>query len=375
MTAKNSTFAGQLKHFAQTVDIVDNSTFNQIRYLIYKYVTKELKSDYFELLGGEFGNNGNRQAWLRTFWSSDEKLHLWPIRVNDGTYTNPVTNAFDKATPMWLINPDKKPLDEAAKCQDLWSHTPNLSQYQPSAGQPVRTAVVVPLSFQRLMGVFYMESSEYMEATDVGKLELSRLADALAMLYGLWDVNQANSRSKDHAIGDLRDLLDQAKFPKLAKPHVFVAFSERADEAVRSVINDVLGQYEDKLEFTDWTQMDEAGSITEQIGKEILASRFGICYLSEQVEPDGPAPRRFNDNSNVVFEAGMLHARTSVTADTDEGGQTGWIPIRERNSPPPPFDFSTQRILYIPRSKSGELNEPRLREMLKRRIARLLGQS
>lgn len=30
MTAKTSTFAGQLKHFAQTVDIVDDGIFNQV---------------------------------------------------------------------------------------------------------------------------------------------------------------------------------------------------------------------------------------------------------------------------------------------------------------------------------------------------------
>jgi hypothetical protein len=41
-------------------------------------------------------------------------------------------------------------------------------------------------------------------------------------------------------------------------------------------------------------------------------------------------------------------------------------------SPPAPFDFATERILYVPRARGGELYEARLREMLARRINDLL---
>ena len=53
----------------------------------------------------------------------------------------------------------------------------------------------------------------------------------------------------------------------------------------------------------------------------------------------------------------MLHARTTATAEQDMGEPAGWIPIREEKSPPAPFDFASERILIIPRSASGELNE------------------
>jgi hypothetical protein len=377
MTAKTSTFAGQLKHFAQTIDIVDNNTFNQVRALVCKYVTHELNSEYFELFSSEAGgSDGDRQYWLRTFWSSDEKKHLWPIRASNGSYKNPVTAAFDNVRPVWLVSPnDKKPLDVAEKYQDMWSGIPDLPRYRPSSNQPIRTLIVLPLSFRNRIGVFCIESSEYIEITDVAKSELCRLADALGILYGLWDVTQANSECKDHAIGDLRDLLERARFPRLAKPHVFVAFSIRADETVTLTMKDVLGQFADKLEFTDWNRMDESGNITAQIGREILESRFGICYLSEPVEPVGLLKQNYDDNRNVVFEAGMLHARTNANADKDEDGPSGWIPIREKDSPPAPFDFAAERILYVPRARNGELNESKLREMLSRRIHRLLGDS
>ena len=374
MTAKTSTFAGQLKHFAQTVDIVDDGIFNQVRSLVCKYVTHELNSEYFELLRSEIvGSNGDRQIWLRTFWSSDEKTHLWPMRDGGGSYTNPVTEAFDKIHPMWVVSADgKEPLDNAEAYKDMWSSTVDMPRYRAISGPHIRTLIVLPLSFRNRMGVFCIESADYIEITDVASLELRRLADALGIMYGLWDVNKASAECKDHAIGDLRDSLERARFPKLAKPHVFVAFSHLADENVTLVVKDVLGQYADQLEFTDWKQMDESGNITAQIGREILESRFGICYLSEPVSAPGASVYKYDDNRNVIFEAGMLHARTSASADSDEDGPSGWIPIREEDSPQAPFDFANERILLVPRSRNGELNETRLRDLLNRRIHRLL---
>jgi len=80
------------------------------------------------------------------------------------------------------------------------------------------------------------------------------------------------------------------------------------------------------------------------------------------------------DNANVVFEAGMLHART-IADDPSSGREpTGWIPMREEDSPRAPFDFAAERILIVPRFRDGALNEDRLREMLRARINTLLEQ-
>ena len=374
MTAKNSTFAGQLKHFAESVDIVDDARFDSVRELVYRYAVKQLGGEYFELLRQESGGEDNKQSWLRTFWSSDDRLHTWTIRSDEGSYTNPVTDAFDNERPMWIVSPEKDPLEEAGQHHDLWSNTPSLSRYRPSSSESIRTVVILPLKLQRSYGVYCLESSQYIEITDVAKLELRRLADALALLYRLWEANRAQVTGTDHAIGDLRELLQQAKFPRLARPHFFIAFSNKADETVKLIIRDTLDEFAAKLEYTDWTRMDDSGNISAQIGKEILESRFGLCYFSE---PDGhdSAPPRYQDNPNVIFEAGMLHARTTAAAETDGGEPAGWIPIREQESPPAPFDFAAERILQVPRSRNGDLNESRLRELLKGRITALLRES
>ena len=70
----------------------------------------------------------------------------------------------------------------------------------------------------------------------------------------------------------------------------------------------------------------------------------------------------------------MLHERTRSHAEQNHGEPTGWIPVREEDSPPAPFDFSGERILYVPRTSAG-VDEPRLRELLTRRIEALLRQA
>ena len=50
MTAKTSTFAGQLTHFAESVDIVDDARFDNVRDLVYRYVVNQLGGQYFERL-------------------------------------------------------------------------------------------------------------------------------------------------------------------------------------------------------------------------------------------------------------------------------------------------------------------------------------
>lgn len=380
MPSVTSTFAGQLLHFAQSVDIVDDATFDNVRTLVYSYLEKELGTEYFELLRDESvddpGQEGDKQIWLRTFWSSEERHHFWPVRGADHGYSNAVARVFDTRKPLWLVNTDRSPLDTSSAYEDQWSHVGELPPYHHCGGLAASTVIAVPLYHRRSLGAYFIETSRYIQMTDVAASELKRLGVALSILLDLYDVHRDQSNGTSMAINDLRGLLTAAKFPKLTKPHFFVASSSRADPAVTAIIEEVLAENAGSLEYTDWRQMTAAGNINVQISREIWESRFGLCYLSEPVPPDEQpaAPDRysFRDNTNVVFEAGMLHARTNVTSGEDTSEPTGWVPVREMNSPPPPFDFANERILYVPRSPTGELNERSLRESLRRSVGNLL---
>ncbi len=369
MASTGSTFAGQLRHFARSVDIVDDATFDQFRLLIYRYVKNELDAAYFELVREQAVE---RQPALKMFWSSDDRDHNWPVRRDDGSYTNPIAVAFGEERALWVVAPDKAPLDGAGVVEDQWSHQRDLPAYRPTAEQTIRTLVALPLRRRRTLGVCYFECPSYIAITDVAKTELLLLADAIAILLELYEANRTQSALTSAAILELQERLEKAKFPRLARPHFFVAFSNRADSQVMNVIKEVLHNLADRLEFTDWSAMAESGDINRQLAREITRSRFGICYLSEPGK-DGGDGVTFVDNPNVLFEAGMLHGKTTADDDGDGGEPAGWIPVREAASPPAPFDFAAERILVVPRfADDATLNEDRLRETLTTRILKLL---
>lgn len=372
MSSSTTTFAGQLRHFARSVDNVDDHIFDSVRSLMLAYVRNELGVSYFEVMR-EHSMDG--EPGLKMFWSNDEQDHSWRIHQSDGTPTNLITRAFAEQKALWVVGQDKKALAPEAgqKLEDAWSQSEDLSPYQPTAGEPVKTLIVLPLRRKRPLGVCYLESSTYLGITDVAKTELKLLCESIAILLELYESNRSQAQLTSSAIRDLQESLTAAKFPKLAKPRFFVAFSKRADPQVTLVLSEVLRDFSDRIEFTDWSEMNDHGNINIQIANEIMRSTFGICYFSEPAPPAPDSPK-YMDNMNVVFEAGMLHART---ADIVLGGSTsggGWIPIREDSSPEAPFDLATERTVSVPRHADGQLNEGRLREALQHRIENLLGE-
>ena len=83
--------------------------------------------------------------------------------------------------------PDRNPLGPAEKYLDMWSNISEVYPYRPSSSEPIRTVIIMPLRFRQMLGVYCIECSQYIEITDVAKSELRTLADALAILYSLWD--------------------------------------------------------------------------------------------------------------------------------------------------------------------------------------------
>src|SRR5512144_870176 len=115
VTVKTSTFAGQLLHFAQSVDIVDDRTFEGVRQLVYSYVKDELGAQYFELLQEQSSGDGHKQTRLKTFWSSSSKDHFWLVPDSGTSPSNPVLLAWEAGCPLWLVSVDKGSVDSAEK--------------------------------------------------------------------------------------------------------------------------------------------------------------------------------------------------------------------------------------------------------------------
>jgi hypothetical protein len=362
------TFAGHLKQFSRSVDIVDKATFDGIRNLVIRYVRRELgEQGYFELLrdgpvGADLG--------LDTLWSSEDRKQVLSLRHPDGKYETAAAMSFVEEKPLWVVGRDKKSLESCppADCQDQWSQLTELPPHRSPTNRPMKTLITLPLRRKRRLALFYLESPLYLVSTELARNEFTLLGDALATLLELWEVHETHSNLTIEAVDDLRDMITNAQFPRLTKPQVFVAHSERADPRVTDAIRNVLHQYEAKIDVTYWRDINESGSVTAQIDDKILKSRFGICYLSEPAH-DAGSKTRFVDNANVLFEAGMLHALANATGSPP----SSWIPIREKDSPPAPFDFSHERILEVPRSGDTGDVASNFEIDLHRRVNTLLG--
>ena len=85
--------------------------------------------------------------------------------------------------------------------------------------------------------------------------------------------------------------------------------------------------------------MNRPGEINDQLNKEITASSFGICVVSEPSQGGG-----HQDNQNVLIEAGMMHG-----LQVSGINMVGWFLVREKAPPELPFDFAHQRAITIPR--------------------------
>ena len=64
----------------------------------------------------------------------------------------------------------------------------------------------------------------------------------------------------------------------------------------------------------------------------------------------------------------MFHGRKEESPDQP----TLWIPVREKNSPKPPFDFAQERILLVERNKDGSLKQKAFAKKLSERIQAML---
>ena len=84
-----------------------------------------------------------------------------------------------------------------------------------------------------------------------------------------------------------------------------------------AVLAKVLDTYKDRVDVVFWDDMSRSGNINEQIIREILNSRYGVCYFSEKVV--GAAAVPYCDNPNVIFEAGMFHVLSHTNLGSAEG--------------------------------------------------------
>ena len=362
----SETFGSRLKRFALSVDIVDDTIFEQAWELVRQYITEQLNPTYWALL---VGSEVNKEPGLLAQKCSRGNKPSFSI-MNDGHYTGLAAYSFGESKTLWLVSDDKEPLRPEKPVHDQWSNAENLPAFE-SPEDEIRTAVFIPLRQKgHTIGLLDLQSPQYNELTSKIKTEMDLIAHTLVVLLSLLESSRAQREHTLEAINLHRKALREESWPSLTKPKIFIASPGKVDDDVMGVILEVLDDYSDRLDVHYWKDSSASGNINMDILKQVKESQFGLCYFSEPTE-DPEGKYKYQDNINVVFEAGMFQSQTNLNV-TDR--PEGWIPIREIKplTPPAAFDFAQERMITVERLNNGKPNIEKLRGTLKARIENLL---
>lgn len=233
---------------------------------------------------------------------------------------------------------------------DQWNDeivTVPYEDYDTASRGKALTAAYMPLKVgDRVFGVLNFEFDRQVFLNKQIKEEASELAEAVSTIIWLRQTTEQWAKNTDIALQRLKERIDFG-VSSLKQMNVFVANSSQADPVVMRCIKSAIKSFSN-LQLIHWEDLKAPGSISEDIELKIDASSFGICYMSEYDQ--GAAKRGekpYRDNSNVMFEAGMLHAMKK----NRQTKRSLWIIVREdeKLTTDAPFDVEHMRMVVVKR--------------------------
>lgn len=357
-------FGERINEFVLSTDIMDYETFMDLLKLIQVYVNEHLDVAYFSVLNETIING---QQGLQTLWGTREAKPAYTVDKEIG-YASHTAYTFGENKPIWVVSDSKVSLDVANDLKDIWTGVRDLPPYGAGSHDIVRTSVMHPLRKNgRAIGVVEFAAEKYVEPTAPSLEEVKTLASVISRAHQMYDTRRAQRENTKSAMKLLEESLKTQSWTRLALPQLFVAYpgierleiEARAEhEAVIETIREVVGEFTGILKPVYWEDITEAGNITNQVIRDIGNSEFGICYFSEPTTQG-----QFQDNANVLFEAGMMQA----LANSPGAQHKAWIPVRERESASIPFDIASERILLVDRA-DGKLDKSSFTEAFRQRV-------
>ncbi len=357
------TFGEYLYQFSNSVDIVDEDILGTIRKLILESIKKPLSVSFMEELEPGAVDESEGLHMISRFGDSGP-LEYNKLMDRSGKYKGQTSFAFNVGNPMWIVSEDGGPLDETECYKDLWSETEEIPKFWKFHKSKVLTSIKLPMKHDHdIIGIINIECTRHIEYDQIVANELEIITKSLSILKQLCKNNKVRFDGTKNAMHFLSDLSMKTPFMQ-SRPSLFIASAINACDDVVGEIKEVADQFSQKLDIVFWKNIADSGDINKYIIQSIYRSKFGIVYLSAPIKESNT----FEDNSNVLFEAGMLHA---LTNDPESNDPVAWIPIRENNGSKIPFDFSTERVLIVPRNTDRTLNTEKFRDELKKRIMAL----
>ncbi len=356
------TFADELLLFAKTVDILNENLFKSIKEIINEYAYERWGVKYLKIMSLKFDSDGNkilRKFFLEEYSHESSVDDIVFVESSEGQMAFVIKNK----EPVWITATTKDTLlSKTDKYLDHWSGLKAIPQYKNIVEDAnIRTSIIVPFyevekGKRSLRGVANYEIEQYLPISKSDKNEISTLTDTISELLTLYNVRERQEGNTQSAIKRLRAKLEN--FTSMQRKNkIFLASPEKGNRDVKEVILEVLEKDFSDIELIDWENNNITGSISEKMFEDINSSRYGICYFSEWSEEK----QQYVDNPNVMFEAGLMHAKFATFDDE----VPLWIPLREQDSLDFPFDVQGFNTIIIPRNKQGVLNRKKLTKMIK----------
>jgi hypothetical protein len=367
----DDTISKQLYEFAKAFPI-DPDACDEVWDITNNYITDTLSMKYYhvmvdgKLVNGKPGLETPRLS--RHSWCNDGADTVQINMDNSSSYKAQSTFAYKEQKPIWITALNRGPLHMTDKYEEQWSHVNanSLPTYENDKKKDVKTSIVIPLPHGagHVFGFLCLESDRYLEISDQARSDFLILAKSIgATLFGYEDYQNKKSGTKI-ALRNVREFCKENQFSPLSKPKVFVASSNSADDEVITIIKEIVEDSVFGLEGYYWKEDQAIGAIAIHLNKIIAKCRFGIFYFSESGNSSNSRGSKYSDNPNVMFEAGMMRSLAHVSATAPKA----WIPIREEDSPDPPFDISHERMIIVERNDDNSIKKKefsiKLRSML-----------
>lgn len=338
------TFGKHLLRFAHAIDIVPKNNLDDIKKMVLDYLKTQLQVEFCEFLTPI---RIDTHQGLSSIWHEGGEKWVKSIRDNQGKYNGQISYAWDKEKNVWIVDVDGKTLDESTEYKDLLSSTipADIPKYVDLNGQSIKTSImwIVQHGGEKI-GIINFESTQYLRSTPLLKEEFRVIVESLGLLYGLSKTHSIQCEMTRKAIDTLKSY-NNLRLPFI--PRIFLASSNEADQDVMGAIQNVLDEYD--IDSRYWKADRRPGNIQEHIWDNISSSQIGICYLSELLDDSKDT---YQDNYNVIYEAGMIQALIRSSNNT----MKNCVLIREKKSPNPPFNFASERMLEVHRNSAGEIN-------------------
>lgn len=356
------TFASELEKFSLAVDSIYEGELLSIQTSIKSHLKDILKIERAEffLVGTVSRKPGLKPQWNKEDRDGEMKIGDSEVPKGHCGY------CFYNHKPLWITAKDDEVLDQSTIFVDHWSNSSGLPVFTKTNYTGFKTEIIIPvLNNTGVFSVLYLGSKERLLPNKRAKAELEILAEAYGRLFRLEQTHKYRDKNIITAMHNMIKQTNDHKEFILKKPIIFFAYPKKADPEVLSTIIEVLSNYQSDFEVIRWGNQSFSGSITQQLIKDIKNAKCGICYFSEPYDNDSAKGKYgYFDNSNVLIEAGMLHALCNEPL----AEPVNWIPIREKedNSGPIPFDFATDSFVLI--NRKPDFSPHNLTAELKKRL-------